>query len=85
MEALPENIPSVPKNIIEMDLREFTGHVDGLADESSANQPVTDAYISYPAKSEEFPGAMIREYRHGKRVLVIIEQETGKELFIRNL
>jgi len=42
-------------------------------------------YISYPANTGDYPQTSIHEYKSGRRVLVGIDIETGKEYFIRDL
>ncbi len=44
-----------------------------------------DLYFSYPADPNEHPGTFIHEYKNGKKVLIKIDSQTGKEHFIKNL
>ncbi len=72
-------------DIFDMNPEQFSEYLAPVA-EDTVRQALDDGlYFSYPAGSKELPGAFIHEYKNGKKVLIEIDNQTGKEHFIRNL
>lgn len=72
-------------DVFDMDADELSAHLSPVAEQVVKETFDQDLYISYPAVSAGLPNAFIHEYRNGKKVLVQVDTNTGKEHFIRNL
>lgn len=53
-----------------------------LSNEFAHKEAAETLYVSYPT---EEPGQFIKEYSGGRRVLIEVDEETGKERFLREL
>lgn len=71
-------------DIFDMDANEFSQYMEPVAAEAVNKALESGLYVSYPAGAE-LPDAFIHEYQSGRKVLVEVDKQTGKEHFIRNL
>lgn len=73
------------KDVFDMDAAEFSAYLAPVASKAVQQALDQDLYFSYPADPNEHPGTFIHEYKNGKKVLIKIDSQTGKEHFIKNL
>jgi len=73
------------KDIFEMDVNEFAAHLAPVAKDAVAKALEQGLYFSYPAGGQELRSTFIHEYQSGRKVLIEVDVQTGKEHFIRNL
>ena len=72
-------------DIFEMDAHAFAGYVAPIAQDAVHKAFDQGLYFSYPSGNEDLPSTFIHEYKNGKKVLVKIDTQTGKEHFLKNL
>jgi len=73
------------QDVFEMNVNEFKAHLTPVIESTVQQTLEQGAYISYPADIQDDPAMFIHEYKDGKRVLVRVDVNTGKEQFIRDL
>lgn len=73
------------KDIFDMDAEEFAAHLAPVAKDVVGTALNQGLYFSYPAGGQELPSTFIHEYKNGRKVLIEVDAQTGKEHFIRNL
>lgn len=71
-------------DIFEMNAEQFSQYMEPASAEVVKRALDSGLYVSYPA-GEELPDNFIHEYKNGKKVLVEIDPNSGKERFLRNL
>ena len=73
------------KDVFDMNNGEFKAHLAPVLNEAIQKSLDEGLYFSYPADINEDPAMFIHEYKDGKRVLVRVDINTGREEFVRNL
>ncbi|WP_158829348.1 hypothetical protein [Mucilaginibacter lacusdianchii] len=73
------------KDIFEMDPDEFAVHLAPVAQEATQRAFVQGLYVSYRAGLHSPENYFVHEYQNGRKVLVSVDAETGKDHFVRNL
>ncbi len=71
-------------DIFEMNAEQFSQYMEPASAEVVKKALDSGLYVSYPAGAE-LPDNFIHEYKNGKKVLVEIDPNNGKERFLRNL
>jgi hypothetical protein len=70
-------------DIFDMNDEAFSSYLQPAASAVVDGALNNGLYVSYPA-GEKFPGTFIHQYKSGRKVLVSIDQSTGKEHFVRD-
>ena len=73
------------KDIFDMDAAEFASHLAPVAQATAQQALDAGLYHSYPSGLEGEPATFIHEYQNGRKILIKIDGQTGKEHFIKNL
>lgn len=72
------------KDIFDMDANEFAAHLAPVAKDTANKALDQGLYFSYPTGGQEPCSTFIHEYKNGRKVLIEVDSQTGKEHFIRN-
>ncbi|MDB5145752.1 MAG: hypothetical protein JWQ66_4465 [Mucilaginibacter sp.] len=72
------------QDVFDMDKAEFADYLLPVAENAAKKALDQGLYFSYPA-GDDVPGAFIHEYLNGKKILVEIDETTGKEHFLKQL
>jgi hypothetical protein len=75
----------IKPDIFDMDAGQFSAYLAPLAQETVQQALDNGLYFSYPAAAKELSGTFVHEYKNGKKEMVEIDKQTGKEHFIRYL
>jgi len=73
------------KDVFDMDADEFAAHLLPVAENAARQSLEQGLYFSYPSRLEGEPATFIHEYQNGRKVLVKVDNQTGKEQFLKNL
>lgn len=73
------------RDVFDMNSQELADHLQPVIEQTVKQALDNGLYFSYPADPDGFPGAFIHEYKNGKKVLIEIDTQTGREHFIKNL
>jgi len=71
-------------DVFEMNAEQFSQYLEPVAAGAVNKALENGLYVSCPAGAD-MPNAFIQEYQNGRKILVEVDQRTGKEHFIRNL
>ena len=75
----------IQKDIFDMDAGEFAAHLAPIAKDTANKALDQGLYFSYAAGEKEPGSTFIHEYKNGRKVLIEVDAQIGKEHFIRNL
>lgn len=72
------------QDITEMNTVEYKAHWLPVTEQAVNMAKEQESIFSYPANAVKH-SLVVREYWHGRRVLVSIDTSTGREQFVREL